>query len=453
MTCAANSFPARLLAAFVALQVFISGCSFYRPRTLTEATYLDRAQTQTDGGATVTVAVLSSRESKKVFGVSLAQKGMQAIWLKIKNAEDVPYIFIERSMDPHYYTAEEAAHVNHFRTAFRVIEYGIASFFFFPALALAPVHLASALYANRKMNIVFRTKGLPSHVVMPGREVAGFVFTNLDEGMREVHVELRSIRGNKEFTFFVTVPGLRSDHQHVDFETMYSPERIVVFDEAGLVRALEQLPCCATNKKGTVEGDPLNLVLVGDYEQVLTIFAAAKWEESERIWAGSVWKSLRAYMFGRQYKDSPVSYLYVKGLHQDISLQKTRERISERLHLRLWYTHVRFMEKPVWIGQVSRDVGVRLTLKNWTLVTHKIDPNVDDARDYVLADLTEIERVGRYGYVRGVGEVDRSSPRKNVTGDRYYTDGLRLVVQLSESRAPLGSFQWDFPTASREALV
>jgi hypothetical protein len=46
---------------------------------LNEAAYLDRAETQTNGGVSVTVAVLSSRESKKVFGVSLAQKEMQAI--------------------------------------------------------------------------------------------------------------------------------------------------------------------------------------------------------------------------------------------------------------------------------------------------------------------------------------------------------------------------------------
>jgi LssY C-terminus len=34
---------------------------------------------------------------------------------------------------------------------------------------------------------------------------------------------------------------------------------------------------------------------------------------------------------------------------------------------------MRFEGKPVWVGQVSRDIGVRFTLATWNLVTHRID--------------------------------------------------------------------------------
>ena len=34
--------------------------------------------------------------------------------------------------------------------------------------------------------------------------------------------------------------------------------------------------------------------------------------------------------------------------------------------------------KPVWIGQISRDIGVRFTFKTWPPVTHKIDPDFDE---------------------------------------------------------------------------
>ena len=49
----------------------------------------------------------------------------------------------------------------------------------------------------------------------------------------------------------------------------------------------------------------------------------------------------------------------------------------------------------MWVGQVSRDIGVRFTWRTWNLTTHKIDPDVDDARDYVLDYLMESGRVAR----------------------------------------------------------
>jgi hypothetical protein len=38
------------------------------------------------------------------------------------------------------------------------------------------------------------------------------------------------------------------------------------------------------------------------------------------------------------------------------------------------------------------------------------------------------------GYVDGVGPCEAASPRRNLTGDPYHTDGKRAVVFLSETR-------------------
>ena len=59
---------------------------------------------------------------------------------------------------------------------------------------------------------------------------------------------------------------------------------------------------------------------------------------------------------------------------------------------------------------------------------------MDEARDYVVEDLMHVGRVDIAGYVDGVGSCDRTAPRRNLTGDPYYTDGKRAVVVLSESR-------------------
>jgi hypothetical protein len=90
----------------------------------------------------------------------------------------------------------------------------------------------------------------------------------------------------------------------------------------------------------------------------------------------------------------------------------------------------------VWICQVSRDIGVRSTPRTWKLTTHLIDPVVDEARDYVLDGLRVAGLVARLGFVPGVQAAPPADPRRNLTGDPYFTDGLRAVAVLSPRGRP-----------------
>jgi hypothetical protein len=134
-------------------------------------------------------------------------------------------------------------------------------------------------------------------------------------------------------------------------------------------------------------------------------------------------------------------------------LQKARVTINERVHARLWLTQYTFEGRKVWIGQVSRDIGVRLTDQTWNLTTHKIGPDVDFDRTYLLQDLLMSGFVERYGYVDGVGYAPASTPRRNLTGDPYYTDGLRAVIFLSNKQSPVEAIErlpWEVPPAPRD---
>jgi hypothetical protein len=90
----------------------------------------------------------------------------------------------------------------------------------------------------------------------------------------------------------------------------------------------------------------------------------------------------------------------------------------------------------VFIGQISRDIGLRFTTKAPGWVTHKIDPEVDEAREYLAQEMLVSGSVDQIAWVGGVGEVPRDKPRGNLTGDPYYTDGARVVLFLSEERTP-----------------
>jgi len=308
-------------------------------------------------------------------------------------------------------------------------------------LILLPFKILGARSANRRMNAYFQEHGISSGLIAPGQELSGFVFATHDAGTKQVTVRLVGAAGVKEFGFSIPVPGLEVDHGRQRFEELQKSEEVVECDEADLRKRLAALPRSTTNRRGTAEGDPLNLVVIGDFETILDGFGA-RWDETEIIDLRSCWRMLKAFLLGSEYRYSPVSSLYVEGRSQDFALQKARHTINERLHLRLWMTPLRFRGKPVWVGQISRDIGVRFTLKTWNLTTHKIEPDVDEARDYVLDDLMEAGRVSLVAYIGGAQECARTAPRRNLTGDPYYTNGLRAVAVFSETRTNPTFVSW-----------
>jgi hypothetical protein len=108
---------------------------------------------------------------------------------------------------------------------------------------------------------------------------------------------------------------------------------------------------------------------------------------------------------------------------------------------------MRFEGKPVWIGQISRDIGVRFTTK--TILTHKIDPDVDETRDFLIQDLWYSQSLKKLAYVKGVGPAPISEPRGNLTGDPYFTDGLRAVMWVSSAPVAMEAVEfveWEIPS-------
>jgi hypothetical protein len=398
-----------------------------------ERPYLERAQVRQDHDLVVRASVLDGRESERFFGVPLARRGIQPVWLEIRNHGTQPYRLRLASLDANYYPPLEAAYVNHFRIARRLLAFGALAWFFLPLLVLLPFKLLAARAANRRMNAFFQEHGIGWGPIRPGATLEGFVFTSLDEGIKQFSVKLLGPGGAKDFAFSIAVPGLKIDHRSKRLDELAGSGDVVECDEQELRKRLASMPRSTANRQGTRQGDPLNLVAIGDFETMISGFGA-RWDETETISLSSCWRTFKAFSLGSTYRYSPVSSLYVGGRCQDFALQKARDTINERLHLRLWLTPLRYQGRPVWIGQISRDIGVRFTLKTWNLTTHKIDPDVDDARDCLLDELLEGGRVALVAYVPGAGAADRSAPRRNLTGDPYFTDGLRAVAVFSESR-------------------
>jgi hypothetical protein len=403
--------------------------------------FLERAVLQQDDDVAVSVSVLDDEESERFFGVPLARRGIQPVWLRIRNNGTQPFRLRLASLDPSYFPPLEAAYLNHFAIGKRLLAFGLLAWWFFPLLLLLPFKLFGAWSANRRMNAYFQEHAIGWGLIRPGAELAGFVFATHDEGTKQVPVRLQYAAGPKDFAFSIPIPGLRVDHGRTQFDQLIAASEVTECDEAELRERLGKLPQSTTNRRGTKEGDPLNLVAIGDFDTILNGFGA-RWDETEIISLESCRRTVRAFLLGSPYRYSPVSPLYVNGRSQDFALQKARRTINQRLHLRLWMTPLRFQGKPVWIGQISRDIGVRFTTKTWNLTTHRIDPDVDDARDYAMDDLMESGRVSLVGYVGGAGAAKETEPRRNLTGDPYFTDGLRAVAMFSATRTTPTFVNW-----------
>ena len=82
-------------------------------------------------------------------------------------------------------------------------------------------------------------------------------------------------------------------------------------------------------------------------------------------------------------------------------------------------------------------------------MTHKIDPDVDETRDYLVQNLWYSQGLSRLAFVKGVGAAPIDSPRYNLTGDAYFTDGLRAVLWVSSDPVDLEEIeflQWEIPS-------
>ena len=434
VVCTRNNHKGLILKISNITRIFIllifvmelAGCattplpSSYKPRSINEIRFRDRAQSKSDTEVRVSAAVPTAEETLELFHADLIRREIQPVWVKVENHSEHTYYLMSTATDPNYFSPLEAA-------------YAVSS-------GLGRSHRNELERYFRWMNF--------ENPILPHTAISGFIYTNLDEGEKVVQITLIAAEQVKFFTFFLQIPGMRVDYKIVDFQSLYPKDQIVELSEGELRSTLEKLPCCTTNQDGTAFGDPINLVVIGNFKNIVAAFARRGWLPAEETYATAAWKTIKSFLFGSRYRYSPVSPLYFFDRHQDFARQKPRHDIHERNHLRLWYSRFRYQGRPVFVGQISRDIGVRFTMKTWPPVTHKIDPDIDEARYALVEDLIFSQLIATVGWVKGVEPARASNPRENLTGDPYFTDGYRSVLILRQGPIALNQVKalgWEQP--------
>ena len=194
---------------------------------------------------------------------------------------------------------------------------------------------------------------------------------------------------------------------------------------APIQQLLTEAPQRVASKDGK-PGDPLNLVLVaGSIDEIRQAFKEAGWSEAEKKNSTSIWQTVRAVAGDQGYGAAPVSQLYLYGRSEDLAFEKMLNTFAKRHHIRWWRSPATTAPgREIWVGAATHDIGMDIRPG---VISHAIDPDLDDERTKVGADLVA---TGRVSATQLVTRPDPLSEGKTATGGSWKTDGQLLAIEL-----------------------
>ncbi|MEH6583891.1 MAG: hypothetical protein V7754_18295 [Halioglobus sp.] len=418
-----NVIRVGLLLLSIAL---LSACASgpYHGAKMDDASFLARAMTQESNNLVVHAAVPTAQESKLLTGLDLHAQGIQPVWLKVENRGQSRARVATWSIDRDYFSPIEVAYMN--RKKF-----------------------SNAAYED--LQKWFYQNGLTRYIPA-GESRSGLVFTHLNSGTKGFNLDIFSNKAANSFTFFVPMPGFTADFMQVDFKGLYADKdlRNLSIDELEVV--LEQeLPCCASDPGGKLQGAPLNVVLVGSGLAVRRSMLRGAWRETA---AGDAAGNLVSQGARKQH---------FQGRQPDAIFTLSRQDGNEKVYLHLWLAPWRVEGEHAWVGQVyywadsespldgsiAEDMIDDLKFKSF-FARESVVADLDSAQRYLFQDLWYRGSLHKAGFVTGVGESAMDDPRVTFGGTAYFTQGLRVVVFLSET--PRGLDEGELIYMLRESL-
>ena len=178
-------------------------------------------------------------------------------------------------------------------------------------------------------------------------------------------------------------------------------------------------------------GDPVNLALLGNDEQLLAAMAAAKWTRADEVTLASSWRIVMSTLSRKSYDEAPVSPLFIFGRKQDYAFQQeVQGNPAKRHHVRFWRCPDGWLlpggARVDWLAAGTFDRAVGLSL--FTLqITHKIDADTDVERDHIVETLRSADPAV---VISVLHDFSTGYHSRNGGGDTIRTDGDLPVVDL-----------------------
>lgn len=386
----------RLLFIVLAFSSGLAGCGgkayVYEP--IDSGRFLSAAERQSDGPIQVSAAVPGREETERLFGIDLYDQGIQPVWLQVENSADVLARYAPVSTDPEYFAPLEVAYMN---------------------------RRGYSKESREVMNERFHNLAMPRYIAA-GETRSGFVFTHADPGAKGFNVDVFGGGESRNFTFLLRVPGFEPDYARLNLSEMHADE-MADLDEEALHEAIRNLPCCSGDRAGEVTGDPLNLVLIGNGEELLRALLRSGWRETSIEEAKGVPPQ---FLFGRE-QDAIFRYETVGG--------------DGFYELRFWKAPFRSAVDDVYVGQARHYF-------RWIGSVTRFDADVDNARNFAAQKFLYGQTITGSAWVAGKEVVPAASFWDQLVKTPYFTDGYRVVLWLSADAVSMFEIdmkRWDAP--------
>jgi hypothetical protein len=199
---------------------------------------------------------------------------------------------------------------------------------------------------------------------------------------------------------------------------------------AGQISSVQNLlaavPAQQTNRGDNHPSDLVNIMVMGNKDELSQAFRAAGWSTPESHGAMAVYHMFHCAVERKSNSHLPMSNLKLNGNVPDASFEKSLDTFSKRHHIRFWYDE----KTNAWLGAATEDIGYKWTHAH---ITHATDWRIDNERAKVVNDLAF------------TGCVDKGAliPRASLkpVQDAHsviHTDGDIAVLQLNGCENPRG---------------
>jgi undecaprenyl-diphosphatase len=170
--------------------------------------------------------------------------------------------------------------------------------------------------------------------------------------------------------------------------------------------------------------EPISFIIAAkDNGTLISAFEKAGWSLADSPTLGAIIKLGETALFNKEYDNAPVTPVFWAGQVNDFGFEKptASQTVRSRHHARFWDSNYKLADgRQIYVGTASLDEGLK-----W-LLTHTINPDLDQEREYIFNDLKAA------GVIANFQKVNFVPPQlnKNFVGDYFFTDGEAYILYL-----------------------
>jgi hypothetical protein len=181
------------------------------------------------------------------------------------------------------------------------------------------------------------------------------------------------------------------------------------------------------------QGDRVNFVVIGDEKKLVDAFKAGGWSIVDKSKQNAMVAMGLAVLTKQSYVTLPMSELQLFGRSQDYGFAQgdPLKVVATRHHFRLWKAPFTCDGITVIAGAGTHDIGFDKDQRNGS-ITHKIDPDTDQEREYIIKTLQGTGVVAKVEYLTPQGAVTKA---KTAHGEEFFSDGRTAIIYLTPEAA------------------